>query len=99
MEQVKTLRRLPAFCTCPLEVLKEVAGLLEARSYAPGAFIFRQGDAADCMYFLSKGEVKMLRRMQVPADLAHRIRLVRFLTVVITRLVEFNISTLVLMGQ
>lgn len=42
-----------------------------------GSFIFKQGDVSDSMYFLAKGNVRMLRSMPVPEHVAQMMQQVR----------------------
>lgn len=46
--------------------LRPLAGALgTARDYAPGEFIFREGDPPRCMYVVLKGEVEVLSHERV----------------------------------
>jgi hypothetical protein len=64
--------RLPVFKGLSPRALRDVAQLMERRSYKLGSFIFRQGDEADCLYVLTTGSVRIVRQMTVPRAFAAR---------------------------
>jgi voltage-gated potassium channel len=50
---------VPFFQSLPAARIAEIAGLLHSQVAAPGETIVRQGEAADCMYFIISGEVEV----------------------------------------
>ena len=63
--QVKLLFRLPVFKGISVSLLRELASIMERRTYRLGSFIFEQGDNATTMFVLSSGTVRIVRRMPV----------------------------------
>ena len=62
--------RLPVFKGLSPRVLRDVAQLMERRTYQVGSFIFQQGDEAECLYVLTAGAVRIVRQMTVPRSFA-----------------------------
>lgn len=58
--------RLPVFKGLTPRVIRDVAQLMERRTYRVGSFIFQQGDEAECLYVLASGSVRIVRQMTVP---------------------------------
>lgn len=56
-EKVSILRSAYIFFETPVEVLNEVAELLEQLEYRAGENIFQKGDRGTCMYLVVKGRV------------------------------------------
>lgn len=54
------LRKRPVFSTCSEGFLKQLFDHLDVGLYSAGDFIIRQGDNADKIYFLHRGEVEVL---------------------------------------
>jgi Cyclic nucleotide-binding domain len=75
--QVALLSQLPVFEAVPISVLRDIASIVEQRTYALGEFVFKQGEPADAMYALTKGAVRLVRQMEAPVKLARRRRVVR----------------------
>lgn len=49
--------RVPLFASLPAPLVGEIMSCLSARTYAEGAHIVREGEVADCMYFITSGSV------------------------------------------
>jgi CRP-like cAMP-binding protein len=62
-------------------LLREIAAIMERRTYRLGSFIFRQGDNANSMFVLASGSVRIVRQMQVSEHIARMQQLVRRHTV------------------
>ncbi len=57
MVSPELLRRYPCFVGLSEALLKQIAVLAEERAMPSGTEIFKEGDAADFLYVISKGEV------------------------------------------
>jgi hypothetical protein len=68
--------RLPVFKGLSPRVLRDVAELMERRTYQVGSFVFQQGDEAECLYVLISGTVRIVRQMNVPKSFAAQHRTV-----------------------
>jgi CRP-like cAMP-binding protein len=55
------LRRASPFSGVKGDALRQLAGRLEARSYAAGATIFRQGEPGDVCYLVESGTLEVLK--------------------------------------
>lgn len=75
--QIKLLFRLPVFKGIPVPLLRELASIMERRTYRLGSFIFRQGENANSMFVLASGSVRIVRQMRVSDGIAKMHRLVR----------------------
>ena len=75
--QVKLLFRLPVFKGVPVPLLRELAAIMERRTYRLGSFIFRQGENASSLFVLASGSVRIVRQMRVSDSIARMHRLVR----------------------
>ena len=53
------IAKVPLFRDADELFLRQVVGLLKAVVFLPGDNIMREGEHADCMYFLSSGEVEV----------------------------------------
>ena len=62
--------RLPVFKGLSPRVLRDMAQIMERRTYKVGSFIFHQGDEAECLYVLTTGAVRIVRQMTVPRAFA-----------------------------
>ena len=63
--------KVPFFHNLGATLIAEVARLLRARDYPPGAVIMRRGEPGDCMFFVVEGEVEVLlepRSLKFGAD-------------------------------
>ena len=56
----RILEKVPLFRDAGETFLRDVVLLLKPRVYLPGDYVFRQGDPADSMYFVSKGTLEVL---------------------------------------
>jgi predicted acylesterase/phospholipase RssA/CRP-like cAMP-binding protein len=54
------LRAVPFFRSLPAGDLAAIAARMQARSVRKGAFLFREGERADAMFFVQSGEVEVL---------------------------------------
>ena len=68
--QVKLLFRLPVFKGISVPLLREIAAIMERRTYRLGSFIFRQGENATSMFVLASGSVRIVRQMHVSERIA-----------------------------
>jgi CRP-like cAMP-binding protein len=59
IEKVLLLKSLAIFEETPETVLAEVAEILEEEEFAAGENIFLEGDIAQCMYVIFKGDVRI----------------------------------------
>jgi len=64
MIRVDALRRVEVFAGLNEQQLKELLGFCKEETYPPGAFLFREGQAADRYYILQTGKVAL--EMDVP---------------------------------
>lgn len=55
------LAATPLFARLPAERSREVARLSQPRRVRCGAFLFREGESADALYFVAEGWVKVFR--------------------------------------
>jgi hypothetical protein len=60
-----------------VSLVRELAGIMERRTYRLGSFIFKQGENSTSMFVLASGSVRIVRQMHVSDRLAHMQRLVR----------------------
>src|SRR5580658_8028627 len=59
-EEAELLRRIPLFAEIEPAKLKLLAFTSERVSFAPGQFLFHQGEMGDAAYILVEGEVSVL---------------------------------------
>jgi ATP-binding cassette subfamily B protein len=59
-QQAARLQRVPLFNDLPLDVLSAIASRLELERYADGDTIIRQGDVADKLYLVDRGNVQVI---------------------------------------
>ncbi len=59
IEKVLLLRSLSLFAETPETVLAEVAGILTEEEAEAGSVIFPEGELAQCMYIIFRGEVRI----------------------------------------
>jgi CRP-like cAMP-binding protein len=64
LEKVDMLRKAPLFHAVPSESLARIAAIGQEVSLDPRQALFRENDAADCMFVLLEGEVALLRAAQ-----------------------------------
>ncbi len=55
------LRSVPFFRSLPADDLAAIAVRLKLRTVRKGAMVFREGDAADAMYFVDSGQLEVVR--------------------------------------
>ena len=55
------IEQVPFFKSASAEFLRDIIPRLEARQFAPGETLVHEGDVGDEMYFLTKGQVEVLR--------------------------------------
>ena len=55
------IEQVPFFKSASAEFLRDVIPRLEARQFAPGDVLLHEGDVGDEMYFLTRGQVEVLR--------------------------------------
>lgn len=67
---MKLLFRLPVFKGISVPLLREIAAIMERRTYRLGSFIFRQGENANSMFVLASGSVRIVRQMHVSEHIA-----------------------------
>lgn len=65
------LREVGLFGALPDGVLEGLSKSLPIERFAPGAAIFREGDAAQCLYVLLDGEVEVLKKSHAGRE--HRV--------------------------
>ena len=73
---MKLLFRLPVFKGISVPLLREIAEIMERRTYRLGSFIFRQGENANSMFVLASGSVRIVRQMPVSEHIARMQQLV-----------------------
>lgn len=56
------IEQVPFFKNADADFLRDIIPRLEAREFAPGESLVHEGDVGDEMYFLTKGQVEVLRR-------------------------------------
>ena len=66
------IEQVPFFKNASSDFLRDIIPRLEAREFAPGETIVHEGDVGDEMYFLTKGQVEVLR-----GDPAERLAVLR----------------------
>lgn len=59
MVELDVLRRYPYFANLDAESLKKLAAITSRRTIAAGAQVFREGDPADNLYVIIRGEVEV----------------------------------------
>lgn len=59
-----------------MTLLREIAQIMERRTYQVGGLLFQQGDEADAMFVLTSGGVRIVREMTVTPQFAAHHRLV-----------------------
>ena len=55
------IERVPFFTNASAEFLRDLIPRLDAQVFAPGDVVVHEGDVGDEMYFLTKGQVEVLR--------------------------------------
>lgn len=55
------LREIPAFRDLPAQQVQRLAAVMVRRHYAPGQFIFIEGEQADSLWFVFQGRVKIIK--------------------------------------
>jgi len=60
VEAAAMIDALPAFQDIPEEVLNDLAGRVKLREYPNGKAVFRQGDEADALFVVRRGEVQLV---------------------------------------
>lgn len=55
------IEQVPFFKNASNEFLRDIIPRLDARDFAPGEVVIHEGDVGDEMYFLTKGQVEVLR--------------------------------------
>jgi signal-transduction protein with cAMP-binding, CBS, and nucleotidyltransferase domain len=63
------ISRVPIFAHAEELFLREAVRILKPQIFLPGEYIIRQGEFADCMYFLTSGSVRVLVNDQQVASL------------------------------
>jgi CRP/FNR family cyclic AMP-dependent transcriptional regulator len=63
-QNVDMLRRVPAFCSIPLERLKLYAYLSKRMHYRAGEFVFRQGEFGNLGYIVICGKAQVIRELK-----------------------------------
>lgn len=66
------IEQVPFFKHASNEFLRDIIPRLDARQFAPGDVLVHEGDVGDEMYFLTKGQVEVLR-----GDPTHRLSVLR----------------------
>jgi CRP/FNR family transcriptional regulator/CRP/FNR family cyclic AMP-dependent transcriptional regulator len=61
MDPVQVLSRTALFQGIPLEELEPLAPAVKVRNYAAGSYIFHEGDPANVLYVVVRGQVKIAR--------------------------------------
>ncbi len=59
--RLKVIGRLPFFKSLPAEAIQEINKLFHDRSYSAGQTIYFEGDAAQNLYLVAMGRVKLIR--------------------------------------
>lgn len=62
------LRNIGLFGALPDKVLDHLAGHLEQVEVPPGTYLFREGDEANCMFVVLRGDIEVLKRAKGGAD-------------------------------
>jgi CRP-like cAMP-binding protein len=62
------LRKFPHCAQAPDEILKQVAMISEAKAFSAGEEVFREGNPAEHLMFLEKGEVNVTYRLGDDTD-------------------------------
>jgi voltage-gated potassium channel len=55
------IEQVPFFKNASSDFLRDIIPRLDAREFAPGEILVHEGDVGDEMYFLTKGQVEVLR--------------------------------------
>jgi len=66
------IEQVPFFKNASDDFLRDIIPRLDARDFAPGEIVIHEGDVGDEMYFLTKGQVEVLR-----SDSPHRLAVLR----------------------
>jgi len=66
------IEQVPFFRNAGADFLRDIIPRLEARQFAPGDSLVHEGDVGDEMYFLTKGQVEVLR-----GEAAQRLKVLR----------------------
>ncbi|HYS02429.1 MAG TPA: cyclic nucleotide-binding domain-containing protein, partial [Candidatus Eisenbacteria bacterium] len=61
MDPVQVLSRTALFQGIPLEELEPLAPAVKVRNYSAGSYIFHEGDPANVLYVVVRGQVKIAR--------------------------------------
>ncbi|XP_078442933.1 acyl-CoA thioesterase II [Wolffia australiana] len=60
-EEVEFLGQVPLLLKLPSSSLRKIAATVKVREYEPGEYIIREGQEADGIYFIWKGEAEVFR--------------------------------------
>ncbi|XP_076814198.1 uncharacterized protein LOC143460531 isoform X1 [Clavelina lepadiformis] len=55
------LKQLPAFSSCESNVVRDLVMRMQRRTYLPGQFVYRSGDAGSEMYIVGEGTLQIVR--------------------------------------
>ncbi len=66
--RLKVISRLPFFKSLPAGAITEINGLFHDHSYAAGETIYFEGDAAQYLYLVAMGRVKLVRNTSTGHD-------------------------------
>ena len=64
MKNLEKLRQSPVFSSTSLDTLKIFAYFFKTRYYKKNEFILKQGEQADCAFFLLEGQVKAYHNIE-----------------------------------